>query len=181
MPIFDGFRNALWYCLNQTPIPQYQLYYYFFNNIITIYFSTYVRTRRVDEDPTAVTLVVLGLLYIYISTEPRGRNNISPACMRAIYYISPRAPARGGYIFVQHGGPGGPECYTKVPPTRRGGYGVYPLAGTSGLHGPARAKSARQWIYSYISFPTNSLGWGDTTINFSIWNFVKTDIVINGH
>ena len=60
---FDGFRTALWYCLNQTPIPQFQLYYYFINNIITIYFSTYVRTRRVDEDPTAVTLVVLGLLY----------------------------------------------------------------------------------------------------------------------
>ena len=61
-PHFDCFRTALWYCLNWTPIPQlFQLYYYFINNIITIYFSTYVRTRRVDEDPTAVTLVVLGL------------------------------------------------------------------------------------------------------------------------
>ena len=76
--------------------------------------------------------------YVYIATE------------RAVWYITrlqagdilhiPEGPSpTWGYIFVYHSGPGGPESYTKVPPTWRGGYGLYPLAGTSGLHGPATA------------------------------------------
>ena len=38
--------------------------------------------------------------YIFISPQPRGRYDISPARARAIYYMSPRALARGGHIFV---------------------------------------------------------------------------------
>ena len=38
-------------------------------------------------------------------------------------------------------GPRAISC-TKLPPTRRGGYGFYTLAGASGQHGPACAKSA---------------------------------------
>ena len=45
-------------------------------------------------------------------------------------------------MFVWQRGPRGPESYTKVLPTRRGGYELYPLAGASGLHGAAGAKSA---------------------------------------
>ena len=40
------------------------------------------------------------LIYIFISPQPRGRYGISPARARAIYYMSPRALARGGHIFV---------------------------------------------------------------------------------
>ena len=39
-------------------------------------------------------------IYIFISPQPRGRYGISPARARAIYYMSPRALARGGHIFV---------------------------------------------------------------------------------
>ena len=57
---------------------------------------------------------------IYMLTQARGQNNISP-----------RAPARGGYIFIKHRGLGGLESYRKVLPTRRGGYGLYSFAGSA--------------------------------------------------
>ena len=60
------------------------------------------------------------IIYIDITAALRAVLNIARARARAIFYISTRAPARGGDIFVWHGGPNGPECYTIVPPSRRG-------------------------------------------------------------
>ena len=40
--------------------------------------------------------------------------------------------------------------YVQVPPTKPGGFGLYPLAGASGLHGSAGAKSTCASGYNSI-------------------------------
>ena len=57
---------------------------------------------------------------------------------RTIY----RPRACGRYIYSYN--TEGPRAisFTELLPTRRGGYVLYPLAGASGQHGPACAKSA---------------------------------------
>ena len=75
----------------------------------------YLKSRKfvgITERFGTLSLLVLNVLlrkvknfdrtniYIFISPQPRGRYGTSPARARAIYYMSLRALARGGHIFV---------------------------------------------------------------------------------
>ena len=77
------------------------------------------------------------------------------SCGRYIMYPRGRQTESDIYSYNSKG-------YTKVLPTRRGGHGLYPLAGASRLNGPAGAKSKHEGdvkfrlrgsvhIYVYVS------------------------------
>ena len=63
-------------------------------------FKAKVDPGRLRIEGVAEEGIGLEAEYIFISPQPRGRYGISPARARAIYYMSPRALARGGHIFV---------------------------------------------------------------------------------